>query len=104
MNTFVLPTVRLTAVLCLLATTVSIGAPASLEAQETELRKSDIVRLLSGSTYTVVEVATIIRTNCLSFEPTERDYADFRDLGADASVVSAIPTDSPGLYSTTGPN
>lgn len=89
MTTNLRPAVRLIAAVCCL-TTIVLASPRSAEAQDTELRKSDIVRLLSGSTYTVVEVAAIIRANCLSFEPTERDYADFRDLGADASVVSAI--------------
>jgi len=89
MTTNLRPAVRMTAAVCCL-TAIVLASPPSVEAQDTELRKSDIVRLLSGSTYTVVEVATIIRANCLSFEPTERDYADFRDLGADASVVSAI--------------
>jgi hypothetical protein len=89
MTTNLRPAVRLTAAVCCLIAIV-LASPPSVEAQDTELRKSDVVRLLSGSTYSVVEVATIIRTNCLSFEPTERDYADFRDLGADASVISAI--------------
>ncbi|MDH3428222.1 MAG: hypothetical protein OEM23_07290, partial [Gemmatimonadota bacterium] len=90
MNETLLPALRRMTAVLVLASLVGAGVPGSLEAQETELRKSDIVRLLSGSTYTVVEIATIIRTNCLSFVPTERDFSDFRDLGADASVISAI--------------
>ncbi len=89
MTTNYRPAVRLTAAACCLIAIV-LASPRSVDAQDTELRKSDIVRLLSGSTYTAAEVASIVRANCLSFEPTERDYADFRDLGADASVVSAI--------------
>lgn len=63
---------------------------ASAAAQDAPLRKSDVVRMLSGTTYSVSEVATIVRSNCLSFEPSERDLADFRDLGADDAVLSAV--------------
>ncbi len=59
-------------------------------AQEAPLRKSDVVRMLSGTTYSVDEVATIVRANCLSFTPTERDLADFRELGADEAVLAAV--------------
>ncbi|MEE8487596.1 MAG: hypothetical protein V3S56_05465, partial [Gemmatimonadota bacterium] len=99
MNKSVMSGVRLIALSGALAAVVGLGSPAPLDAQEAALRKSDIVRLLSGSTYTVAEVATIIRTNCLSFTPTERDYNDFRSLGADATVVSAIE----GCVSVEGP-
>jgi hypothetical protein len=58
--------------------------------QDAPLRKSDIVRMLSGSTYSVGEVATIVRSNCLSFTPTDRDMADFRDLGATDAVLEAV--------------
>lgn len=65
-------------------------AAVPAQAQDAPLRKSDIVRMLSGSTYSVDEVATIVRTNCLSFTPTDRDMADFRDLGANDAVLSAV--------------
>jgi len=59
--------------------------------QEAEpLQKSDIIRLLTGTTYSKAEVAGIIRQSCLSFSPTQRDRADFQALGADATVLSAI--------------
>ncbi len=99
MNKTVMSGIRLIALSGALAAIVGLGSPAPLDAQEAALRKSDIVRLLSGSTYTVAEVATIISTNCLSFTPTERDYNDFRSLGADAAVVSAIE----GCVSVEGP-
>ena len=59
-------------------------------AQDAPLRKSDVIRMLSGSTYSVDEVATIVRSNCLSFTPTERDMSDFRDLGANDAVLTAV--------------
>ncbi len=65
--------------------------PSTIRAQEAEpLQKSDIIRLLTGTTYTKAEVAGIIRQSCLSFTPTERDRTDFRALGADGSVMTAI--------------
>jgi hypothetical protein len=68
---------------------LAVLAPAA-PAQDAPLRKSDIVRMLSGSTYSVAEVATIVRSNCLSFAPTERDLSDFRDLGASDAVLTAV--------------
>jgi len=66
-------------------------SPAAVRAQEAEpLQKSDIIRLLTGTTYTKAEVAGIIRQSCLSFTPTERDRIDFRALGADDAVMTAI--------------
>lgn len=67
---------------------VLLAAPAS--GQDARLRKSDIVRMLSGSTYSVAEVATIVRTNCLSFTPTDRDMTDFQELGASDAVLTAV--------------
>ncbi|MEK6254874.1 MAG: hypothetical protein N2B05_09285, partial [Gemmatimonadales bacterium] len=47
-------------------------SPSAVRAQDAEpLQKSDIIRLLTGTTYTKAEVAGIIRQSCLSFAPTE---------------------------------
>jgi len=54
------------------------------------LRKSDLVRLLSGAVMSPVELAQLVRRNCLTFEPTERDRNDLRLLGADASLLAAV--------------
>lgn len=54
------------------------------------LRKSDVVRLLSGSVMTPVELAQLVRRNCLTFNPTNRDRNDFRLLGADAALLAAV--------------
>jgi Flp pilus assembly protein TadD len=65
--------------------------PAVARGQEAEpLQKSDIIRLLTGTTYSKAEVAGIIRQSCLSFSPTERDRTDFQALGADNAVMAAI--------------
>jgi len=54
------------------------------------LRKTDLVRLLSGLTLAPDELATLIRRSCLSFTPTSRDRADFVALGADPAVLREI--------------
>src|SRR5260370_1793180 len=54
------------------------------------LRKSDLVRLRSGSAMSSVELAQFVGRNCLTFEPTERDRTDFRRLGADRALLDAV--------------
>ncbi len=54
------------------------------------LRKSDLVRLLSGSVMTQREIAQLVSRNCLTFVPTDRDRSDFRLLGAEAPVLAAV--------------
>ncbi|MFW6039621.1 MAG: tetratricopeptide repeat protein [Gemmatimonadota bacterium] len=76
-------------VLVVFGVLLAVVAPPAA-AQDAPLRKSDIVRMLSGTTYSVDEVATIVRSNCLSFAPTERDLSDFRELGANDAVLTAV--------------
>ena len=59
------------------------GSPASL-------RKTDLVRLLSGAGMSPVDLSQLVRRNCLTFQPTERDRNDLRMLGADASLLAAV--------------
>ena len=54
------------------------------------LRKTDLVRLLSGLTLAPGELAALIRRRCLSFTPTSRDRADLVALGADPAVLREI--------------
>jgi len=54
------------------------------------LRKSDLVRLLSESTQSSLELAQLVSRHCLTFEPTDRDRHDFRLLGADSAVLTAV--------------
>jgi hypothetical protein len=54
------------------------------------LRKSDLVRLLSGSVMTQREIAQLVSRNCLTFSPTDRDRQDFSRLGAEARVLAAV--------------
>jgi hypothetical protein len=54
------------------------------------LRKTDLVRLLSGAGMSSVDLSQLVRRNCLTFQPTERDRNDLRVLGADASLLAAV--------------
>ena len=54
------------------------------------LRKTDVIRLLSNPLISKSEVADLIRRNCIAFRPTPRDWADLRDFGADAEVLSSL--------------
>jgi len=54
------------------------------------LRKSDLVRLLSGSVMSQQEIAQLVTRNCITFAPPDRDRSDFRRLGAEAAVLAAI--------------
>ena len=51
------------------------------------LRKTDLVRLLSGVTLAPGELAALIHRSCLGFTPTSRDRADLVALGADRAVL-----------------
>jgi hypothetical protein len=67
------------------------GVAVSARGQEvTPLQKSDIVRLLTGGTYSDSEIAGMIGRSCLSFRPTDRDLQNFRTLGASETVMSAV--------------
>lgn len=59
------------------------------------LRKSDLVRLVSGAALSSVELAELVRRNCLTFQPTDRDRTDFQRLGAEPSLLAAMD-DRPG--------
>ena len=70
---------------------LGLALPVLVAAQGTEpLRKTDLIRLLSNPIIRKGEVADLVRRNCLAFRPTERDWADLRDLGADADVMSSV--------------
>lgn len=54
------------------------------------LRKSDLVRLLSGAVLSQGELAQLVSRNCLTFDPTDRDRSDLRRLGAERAVLAAV--------------
>jgi tetratricopeptide (TPR) repeat protein len=68
----------------------SLAATAARAQEAVPLHKGDLVRFLTGSTYSKPEIAAIVRRACLAFGPTARDYQDFRGLGATAAVIDAM--------------
>ena len=70
---------RVVVLLIMLAGATRAGAQTS-----EPLRKSDLIRLLSGGALSHREIADLIRRNCLSFTPTARDRTDLAALGADS--------------------
>jgi tetratricopeptide (TPR) repeat protein len=70
---------------------ISFGTTAAARAQDAApLHKGDLVRFLTGTTYSKPEIAAIIRRACLAFSPTTRDFQNLRDLGATTSIVGAM--------------
>ena len=71
---------------------IAVGAARSAAAaQNTEpLRKTDLIRLLSGGTMSSAEIATLVQRNCLSFTPTARDRDNLTALGADSMLFARI--------------
>ena len=65
-------------------------APRAAAQGSNPLRKTDVVRLLSSPVIGKSEIADLIRRNCLAFHPTERDWADLRNLGADAEILGSV--------------
>ena len=65
------------------------AAPA--RAQGTQpLRKVELVRLLGSRAMSKAQVASLVRRNCVTFRPSERDRADLRAAGADDALFTAI--------------
>ncbi len=64
------------------------GAPGELAAQETGLSKSALVRVVVSADTEAQKLATV-RDRCLSFEPTQGDWRDLRNLGASEELISA---------------
>lgn len=68
-----------------------LGLTALLLVQTPQpLRKTDLIRLLTGSTMTPAEIAAQVQKNCLAFTPTPRDRANLVALGADSIVLARI--------------
>lgn len=93
---------RAPALILLLALSLAGTLTSPLGAQERgeaePLTKADVIRLLTAGTYSDGEIERIVETSCISFELTDRDRSDFRDLGASAPVIDALEScGSPGL-------
>jgi hypothetical protein len=73
------------------AAAVFLTLSASAAAQgRAPLRKTDLIRLLTGSALSHAEIADLVRQNCLSFTPTSRDRQDLIDLGADIAIMRQV--------------
>src|SRR5437763_6813006 len=54
------------------------------------LRKAELVRLPAPKTRSRADVMALVRRNCVTFRPSERDRADLRAAGADDALLAAI--------------
>src|SRR5437879_9727950 len=52
------------------------------------LDKTELIRLLTNPLFAPDEVADVVRRSCLTFRPTERDWADLRSAGAGGEVIA----------------
>src|SRR5205809_7835574 len=53
------------------------------------LDKTELIRLLTNPLFAQTEVADVVRRSCLTFHPTERDWADLRSAGAGGEVIAS---------------
>src|SRR5438477_4734837 len=65
------------------------------------LDKTELIRLLTNPLFAQTEVADVVRRSCLTFRPTERDWADLRNAGAGGEVIAtAAACDGPRASSS----
>ena len=72
---------------------VSFPLPAGAQGsgdQATPLRKTDLIRMLTGNTMTPAQIAAAVQRNCLSFTPTARDRQNLVQVGADSTIMARI--------------
>jgi len=53
------------------------------------LDKTELIRLLTNPFFAQTEVADVVRRSCLTFHPTQRDWADLRSVGAAGEVIAS---------------
>ena len=66
----------------------SCAAPLAAQAPP-PLDKTELIRLLTNPLFAQTEVADVVRRSCLTFHPTERDWADLRSAGAGGEVIAS---------------
>jgi hypothetical protein len=75
----------------LLVVLVALAPVRPAPAQGSEpLRKTELIRLLTGNTMTPAQIASLVQRNCLSFTPTARDRQNLIQLGADSTILARI--------------
>src|SRR5467141_3586797 len=65
-----------------LATPLAAQSPPPLD-------KTELIRLLTNPLFAQTELADVVRRSCLTFRPTERDWADLRSAGAGGEVIAS---------------
>jgi len=66
----------------------SLAAPLGAQSPP-PLDKTELIRLLTNPLFAQTEVADVVRRSCLTFHPTERDWADLRSAGASGEVIAS---------------
>jgi hypothetical protein len=67
---------------------LAVARPAAAQAPP-PLDKTELIRLLTNPLFAQAEVADVVRRSCLTFHPTERDWADLRNAGANGEVIAS---------------
>lgn len=68
-----------------------LAAPALVRAQMPQpLDKVEVIRLLTNPLFAPSEIAEVVRRSCIAFRPTERDWADIRNAGANGEVIASV--------------
>src|SRR2546422_1358051 len=83
----------MTSLRVLLLVTLGVGVlpiqPAGAQGTQ-PMRKAELVRMLARRALSKPEIATLVRRNCVTFQPTAHDRAELRAAGADDAVLAAI--------------
>jgi len=66
----------------------ALAAPVAAQSPP-PLDKPELIRLLTNPLFAQTEVADVVRRSCLTFRPTERDWADLRSAGASGEVIAS---------------
>src|SRR5260370_10568137 len=81
----------MTSLRVLLLLTLGVLPIQRARAQGTQpLRKAELVRMLARRALSKPQIATLVRRNCVTFQPTAHDRAELRAAGADDGVLAAI--------------
>jgi hypothetical protein len=67
-----------------------LPSPGARAQNAEPLRKTDLIRLLTGGALSNREIADLVRRDCVSFTPTARDRQDLEALGADSVILGRI--------------
>src|SRR5438046_6816990 len=81
----------MTSLRVLLLVTLGVLPIQPAGAQGTQpLRKAELVRMLARRALSKPQIATLVRRNCVTFQPTAHDRVELRAAGADDAVLAAI--------------